>query len=271
MRSLHPQLVAEGAPPAFASVLVGIDSSPEALEATRQAAILAQGPVSLVASYDLTEALVGGVPNPAVPAFLDEPPLVEAATRSLTEAQAAAGMVETTTDIGRGRPWDVLLAEIEREHHTLVAVGSHGTGRLRGIVMGSTATELIHKAPCSVLVARSAGEQFPSRIVVGIDGSDESLVAYRVADELAQRFNARLVPLVASLDGDIDTDAVRRLVPRRVRKVLDAPVEALVKASADADLIIVGSRGLQGIKALGSVSERVAHGAGSSVLIVRSR
>jgi nucleotide-binding universal stress UspA family protein len=150
-----------------------------------------------------------------------------------------------------------------------VAVGSHGTGRIRGIVIGSTATELIHKAPCTVLVARPAGERFPSRIVVGIDGSDESLAAYRVADELALRFEARLVPLVASLDGDVDVDAVRRLVPRRVRHVFDHPVEALIGASADADLIVVGSRGLQGIKALGSVSERVAHEAGSSVLIVR--
>jgi len=49
-----------------------------------------------------------------------------------------------------------------------------------------------------------------------------------------------------------------------------SPVEALLAASAEADLLIVGSRGLHGFDSLGSVSERIAHRARSSVLIVRS-
>ena len=36
-----------------------------------------------------------------------------------------------------------------------------------------------------------------------------------------------------------------------------------------ADLVVVGSRGLKGLKAVGSVSERVAHDARSPVLIMR--
>jgi nucleotide-binding universal stress UspA family protein len=36
------------------------------------------------------------------------------------------------------------------------------------------------------------------------------------------------------------------------------------------DLMVMGARGLQGAKALGSMSERVAHRAASSVLVVRS-
>ena len=35
------------------------------------------------------------------------------------------------------------------------------------------------------------------------------------------------------------------------------------------DLVVIGSRGLHGLKALGSVSERVAHQAECSVLVVR--
>ena len=45
---------------------------------------------------------------------------------------------------------------------------------------------------------------------------------------------------------------------------------ALLAAAADADLLVVGSRGLHGLRALGSVSERVAHQAHSSVMIVRN-
>jgi hypothetical protein len=65
----------------------------------------------------------------------------------------------------RGRSWEELLGEAERERHTLIAVGSHGIGRARGIVVGSTATEVAHKARCSVLVARKARLHFPRRIV----------------------------------------------------------------------------------------------------------
>ena len=43
----------------------------------------------------------------------------------------------------------------------------------------------------------------------------------------------------------------------------------LVEVAIEADLLVVGSRGLHGMKALGSVSERVAHEAKCSVLIVR--
>jgi nucleotide-binding universal stress UspA family protein len=49
----------------------------------------------------------------------------------------------------------------------------------------------------------------------------------------------------------------------------DDPVTALVAAAADADLVVVGSRSLHGLGSLGSVSERVAHQARASVLIVR--
>jgi nucleotide-binding universal stress UspA family protein len=37
----------------------------------------------------------------------------------------------------------------------------------------------------------------------------------------------------------------------------------------DADIVVVGSRGLQGGRALGSVSERVAHQANCSVIVLR--
>jgi nucleotide-binding universal stress UspA family protein len=47
------------------------------------------------------------------------------------------------------------------------------------------------------------------------------------------------------------------------------PVDALVAASAEADLLVIGSRGLHGLASLGSVSERVAHRAHCSVLVVR--
>jgi nucleotide-binding universal stress UspA family protein len=90
-----------------------------------------------------------------------------------------------------------------------------------------------------------------------------------VGRELALRYDARLWPFSAYGGGGIDKDAARAIVGDDHEDTADEPARALVAVAAEADLVIVGSRGLRGIKALGSVSERVAHEARCSVLIVR--
>jgi nucleotide-binding universal stress UspA family protein len=49
------------------------------------------------------------------------------------------------------------------------------------------------------------------------------------------------------------------------------PAERIAEAARDdrAGLVVIGSRGLGGLKALGSVSERVVHAAPCSVLVAR--
>ncbi len=253
---------------AFTDALVGIDDSPESLAAAKQAARLADGPLTLMAVYDPVASVLGGL-GPAVPARLDEEPLREQAAQVLRQAAAAIGSKEHIDAVGRGRSWEELLRELRRGGHTLVAVGSHGVGRARGIVIGSTATELIHKAPCSVLVSRPAPLDFPRRIVVGVDGSTESAAAYAVARTLAGRCGAHLRPVVGYCDDGADFDAVAAILGANPRGTLDTAVHGLVKASLENDLVVVGSRGLTGLKALGSISERVAHESACSVLIVR--
>ena len=46
------------------------------------------------------------------------------------------------------------------------------------------------------------------------------------------------------------------------------PVAALVERSRTVDLVVVGSRGVHGIRTIGSVSERVAHQAHCTALVV---
>ena len=102
-----------------------------------------------------------------------------------------------TGKLVRGTPVAELLEEIQRDQHTLIAVGSSGIGRLRGIVEGAVPTEIVHRAPCSVLVTRQAGRRVSRRIVVGIDGSIESAAAYAAARYLTERFGAELHAVVA--------------------------------------------------------------------------
>jgi len=258
---LEPQTV-------FSRVLVGVDGSEESREAARQAAVLAEGQLTLLAAYNVTARLAGGA-SMGIPVYYDEDLQRDTAKEALSRVRADVATAAPTGKIVRGVIWDALIREAEREQDTLIAVGSHGVGRMTGIVMGSVATNVIHKAPCSVLVARKNSDAFPRKIVVGIDGSPESAAAYAVARQLAERFETELVPVVAHGRETVDRQLVDLLIGHYREDLPDEPVRALVAASADADLLVVGSRGLHGLKALGSVSERVAHEARSSVLIVR--
>lgn len=257
-------------PKVFSRVLVGVDGSEESREAAQQAATLADGSLTLLAAYDVGSSLVGGT-GFGVPAYYDEDLQRDSATAAVEQARqdVEATAPNPTGKIVRGVAWDALIDEAERAEDTLIAVGSRGVGRMAGIVMGSVATETIHKAPCSVLVARKRSDAFPHKIVVGIDGSPQSLAAFAVAKQLAEKFETELVPVRALGGKQVEGHLVDELVGHYREELPDEPVTALVAASADADLLVVGSRGLHGIKALGSVSERVAHQARCSVLIVR--
>jgi nucleotide-binding universal stress UspA family protein len=253
----------------FSRVLVGIDGSEQSRVAARQAATLVDGELTLLAAYDVAPAIVAGT-GTHVPDYFDEDLQRDAATGALGRAYEEVAMASPTRKIVRGRPATALISEAEREQDTLLVVGSHGLGRLAGFVLGSTATEVIHKAPCSVLVARrSESAEFPNKVVVGVDGSPESAAAYAVARRLSERFNAGLWPVVAHGGRTVDRALINSIVDGWHEDLPDAAVPALLAAAADADLLVVGSGGLHGLRALGSVSERVAHRAQSSVLIVR--
>jgi nucleotide-binding universal stress UspA family protein len=254
----------------FSRVLVGIDGSEQSREGARQAVTLVDGELTLLAAYDVAPAIVGGT-GTHVPNYFDEDLQRDAATAALRGARQDVAMASPTGKIVRGRPAAALISEVEREQDTLLVVGSQGLGRLAGFVMGSTATGVIRKAPCSVLVARKRSESdgFPNKVVVGVDGSPESAAAYAVARRLSERFDAELWPVVADGGKSVDRRLVELIIDGRREDSPDEPAAALVAASADADLLVVGSRGLHGLKALGSVSERVAHQAHSSVLVVR--
>lgn len=205
-----------------------------------------------------------------VPSYYDEDLQRTAAERALAAAgDHVAAYAAAVGKLVRGAPVRELLAEIERCEHTLLAVGSSGVGRLLGIIGGDVVTEVVHRAPCSVLVARPVEAEVPRRLVVGVDGSIESAAAYAAARYLSDRFGAELHALVARGGKGVDERLAVFITDGRHEECADPPVQALVSAGERADLVIVGSRGLHGLRALGSVSEQVAHSVACSALIVR--
>jgi nucleotide-binding universal stress UspA family protein len=254
----------------FTRILVGIDGSQQALEAARQAALLQdiEGRLTLLSAWDIVHGM--GMTGTEIPYYLDEDLQRATAEKGLrAAAEYVAPYTAATEMLIRGAPASSLLKEIDRDEDTLVAVGSSGTGRLLGIVEGSVATTIIHRSPCSVLVARPTKNGFPRRIVVGVDGSVESAAAYVAARYLGERFDAELHALVAWGGKGVNERLVATITDGEHDDTRDAPAEALSHAAETTDLIVVGSRGLHGLAALGSVSERVAHGAACSTLVVR--
>jgi nucleotide-binding universal stress UspA family protein len=251
-------------PPTFERIVCGVDGTPESLVAVKQAGRLQdpRGRLYLTSVAPLAKAAQAGFAAPHAAELLQHE--VEAA---LAEAQAIAP--SASAKLVNGDPVPVLLREVEAEQATLVAVGSHGRGRTAGMLLGTVAARMLRDAPCSVLIARAPRDQetWPRSVVVGIDGSGESAAAFKVADSLAERFGASM-RAVASSGDQFDREAAQAIASE-LEEQPGRAVDELAAASDSADLIVVGSRGLHGLKALGSVSERVANEARSSVLVVR--
>lgn len=249
----------------FARVLAGVDGSDAGREAAAQAARLVapEGALALVTAVYIVEAGLQRWPEERVNAALE--------LEGGAALYAAAALVgpRATTKLVNGPPLQVLLDEAERHEATLVAVGSHGHGRLSELVIGGVCGPLLHEAHCSVLVARPApsGALFPANVVVGIDGSQTALQALAVGEYVSGRFGVPLRVILAR-HGDVDVVHAELKAPH-VEIVDDTPVDALVAAASPGDLLIVGNRGRHGLGTLGSVSERVAHKAPSSVLVIR--
>lgn len=250
-------------------VLVGVDGSPESLEAARQVTLLrpSGGEVTLLAAWTVPPRVLAG-PVTTVPTQ----DTAEEIARQRAEEEIRAAVSDfpgAARKVVHATAGDALLHEIVRGATTLVALGSHGHGRASGVLVGSTATRLLHAAPCSVLLARGTWRDAPRRIAVGVDGSPESARAHAAARSLAERLDAVLIVVVAEGSRSIDAAAVSLVAGDGFHVIEGDPVDVLVAASGSADLLVVGSRSRRGLRALGSVSERVAHRASCSTLVVR--
>jgi nucleotide-binding universal stress UspA family protein len=248
------------------TVVCGLDGSAAGFEALRQAIRLLPdgGRLLALTVYDPAIAVHGG---------WDAPRLAEQIVRDAgaTRDEAAAMIAALPGGSARlavGDPAAELMRLARRTRASLIAVGTHGHSRAAGIVVGGVTATLLHEAPCPVLVARPAHAAFPRTIAVGSDGSRPARRALLTASELAVRFGVGLRVVAASGGRPVDVDGLRS-IPHLAWSDRD-PVSALVDVSRDVDLLVVGSRGLHGPSALGSVSERVAHRAACSVLVVRA-
>ena len=246
----------------FDRILCAFDGSPGSSEAAIQAAALRNG-VGVI-------ELVGVYETPTLYSVEGAPLIVADAERAF-DRRFEAGRSEfptATTELLHGAVVPRLLEHVAGFHATLVASGATKHSRPVGVVLGSVPTAMLHRAPCSVLIARRPWEagSYPQSIVVGYDGSPEASQALAAGRDLAVRFDAILRVVLAADAATIQAEELDGLtVVRNDRQ----PVDALREAADSADLLLVGSRGLRGLKAIGSVSEQLGHKSHCSILIVR--
>ena len=163
----------------------------------------------------------------------------------------------------------------------VLVVGTHGHSRAGGMALGSVATHAIRRATVPVLAVRQGPAALRGRLLVASDGSTYSDFVCHLAATLGARFELPVALInIAGGDGESDSHVVARQTVSltettgREPTVLAEPgdpADAIVEAATAtaSSLAIVGARDVTGARAVGSVSERVAHRAPCSVLVAR--
>jgi nucleotide-binding universal stress UspA family protein len=261
-------------PPPFGRIVCGTDGSRSAHLAVEQAIALS-GPATALIFVCVREA--GGVGASRRATIT-----AERADQVLHEAVLAAreAGVDAAAELLPGHdPRPVLLDEASRSD--LLVVASHGVSRAGGIALGATASAAVHRASVPVLVARRPPEApFPERILVATDGSHDARRAVELAARIGYRHRSTvyLLSVEPAAHGDpkqvavdaVDLTAELGVEPTVIRAP-GHPADVILDTAAreGVSLVVLGSRGLSGLRALGSVSERVAHRARCSVLVAR--
>jgi nucleotide-binding universal stress UspA family protein len=180
-------------------------------------------------------------------------------------------------------------------HAAMLVLGERGVGTFAGLLVGSVSMAVATHAACTVVVVR--GEERRAErlddlalpVVVGVDDSPQSRDAAAFAFAEARARGCHVVVARAwRPDGDPsgEWETAERYALRQtiapvaqdypdvrwsMRLFADRPSKAMIEASRDAQMIVVGNRGRGGFAGLrlGSVAHQLLHHAHSPVAIVR--
>jgi nucleotide-binding universal stress UspA family protein len=207
-----------------------------------------------------------------------------------------------TQAVAESSPAAALYALAEEEKAIAVVVGSTHRGALGRVYPGSVGANLLHGAPCAVVVAPRAytqSEEHRLRSVgVAFDGSPEGFAALESAIGIAQRVRASLRLITAirpprygygealevlsageahtgrQAEGrkilDLGLERVPDGMPVDGRLINGEAAEAIIEASQGLDLLLLGSRGYGPVRRtlLGSVATGVTNSAPCPVLVL---
>ena len=290
------------------TIVVGVDGSPGATAAVTWAAKLASVrhlELKLVHGVQVAALYYGGgLPGAGAGALYDA--IQADGERVLADAGKLARSLDAdlvvTIEMRNDPPVVLLLDESRRAR--MVVIGRTGAGGFADMLVGSTAATVVSHAhsPVAVIRGREGSTHIPDTgpVVVGVDGSPNSEQAIAIAFEEASLRRAplvavhawsdvtyedfygtvRVMPQWESLKENEERLLAQRLagwqekypdveVLRELRR--DRPRHALLDATKNAQLVVVGSRGRGGFTGalLGSTSQALVQHAECPVLVVR--
>jgi len=223
------------------------------------------------------------------------------------EALLAASSARVDTRHVEGHPARAIVEAAEADAADLIVTGALGLSAWQRALLGSVSTGVVKHAPCPVWVVKAALRPGPIRVLVATDGSDDARHAIRTLCALplpevaavhlvyvTPSITMPLAPVAGPLepampepDGEVarqfrahgervlkeDAAALAaRFADVRPHLAEGEPRRAILKTAdeVEADLIVLGSRGLSGLREffLGSVSHKVLKHARASVLVV---
>jgi nucleotide-binding universal stress UspA family protein len=281
-------------------ILVATDGSVDASNAIEW---LMHFPLPADADVDVVTVAPRPISNdPAARAELEAP-----ARRLLEDARSrlAKRWSTASADLLYGDPRKTICHTAYRRHADLVVLGSRGLGAIPAFLVGSVSLGVARQAPCAVLVCKGTPRPIET-VTIAIDGSPDASAAFRFfsALPLSSTLTARLLGVVQPLGHypssapDVISPALSsalrqyedglreelqaplaeaaRVLGGRIARVdkrtpAGLPADVIVRDATDADLVVVGARGLGPLKRvlLGSVSENVLGHASCPVLVVR--
>lgn len=270
-------------------VVVAFDGSAPSRAALQVAVDEAAGrgtPLHLVTAIDIL-----GVPTLSDAAYSQTARAANHDAAALAANILGADRVDTTVEVGAA---SAVVLRACRSGDLLV-VGSQGHRPVARVFLGSTSTALVAHATCPVVVVKGTPTRPGGPVLVGIDGSRESADAVRFAADEASRRDVPLRALIAvppvvdamgfATGPDADTLEQARLMLSEALAGLHEdhpglhieqllvqthPVEALMRHASGAQLVVVGTRGLGGIRSmlLGSVSREMVQRTPCPVAVV---
>ena len=286
-------------------VVVGADGGGTDTAAVRWAAMHARmtGRPLLVVHASEPEALAAraaGAGAPDITILLEAEETRGEQIRGRVAELAEELGVEATFVVERGSPVRALLEH--EEEASILVVGTGRKGMLEEFVLGTTSIGVAAHAAIPVVVVNpevDVDSLTHGRVAVAVDGSDDSVVAARAAVEYASAAGKELVALstwyLEVVDGYVVTEPdspewkaieqdrraiLERALGPALEKHPDVQVElrvrrgpvvgAIVDLSREVDLVVMGSRGMGGVRGrlLGSVSQRVMRSAACPVAVI---
>lgn len=278
-------------------MVVGIDGSEPSRDAMRWAIAEA---ASRGADLDIIHTWVPWESGTLVPAIsAGDPHDAEMQAKELLEdeteralAGAKARPTNVRSQLAFGDALSVLLLEAE---HAELVVGANGKGAITRAIAGSVVDGLVTQSVSTVTVVPHLEQEGDGRIVVGVDGSDDSVAALRWAFDLARRREASLfvvdvVPSPMEFSGPTGrayAKGNRRLELHEMLAALDTgatspaemtvltpfghPGRVLVAEATGASQLVVGAHGhgvLSGL--LSDTAQRCVHHAPCATTVVKA-